>query len=455
MIKNKIAFLLTLLFSIIISTSCQQTVKQLASSDKYRLVWNDDPTTTITIAWNQIDGENPVVLYDTIDYGRKDWKYKSQQKPQQIKEKYGMENHFAKLANLESDKNYYFIIKDNTGVSARFWFKTAPNKPKTFSYIVGGDTKSRGASLEAGRASNRLVAKLRPLFVLFPGDYTSGNGTSSKDWQLWLDDWSELTTTSDGRMIPIIPIHGNHENGDLGNLSYLFDAPFQSDNAEGIYYSLSLGGNLLHIIALNSEIETGGLQKEWLNEDLIKHENFTFKIAAYHKPFRPHTASKRENIDQYQQWAHLFYKHRLSLSFDADSHLSKITYPLIPDSTESGYMGFIRDDKNGTIYLGEGSWGARPRPNDDDKPWTIKSGSFNGFKWVHVFHEQKGKQAFMKIFPVISVEHYQDNNIILYDSIVESLNEDNLLRIPENLKIQDLPNGKKFITYPYEYSIKY
>ncbi len=451
MIRNKsIIFLSIAVLAIIYFTSCRSITENFASSDKYRLVWNDDPTSTITVAWNQIGGKNPIVLYDTEDFGRKDWKYKLQQKPQHTKEKYGMFTNFVKLTNLEADKKYYFVIKDSEGVSERYWFKTAPNNPKAFTFIVGGDTKSRGASLEAGRASNRLVAKLRPLFVLFPGDYTSGNGTSSEDWQLWLNDWSVLTTTADGRLIPIIPIHGNHENGDLGNLAYLFNAPYQANDTTGIYYSLSLGNDFLHIIALNSEIEQGGLQREWLKNDLKNHKDFTFKIAAYHKPFWPHTARKAENSYQYKQWSDLFYQYRLSLSFDADSHMSKITYPLRPDSTENSFMGFIRDDKNGTIFLGEGSWGARPRPNNDDKPWTYKSGSYNGFKWVHIFPKHDDKQAHIKIYPVISVEQYTNDSIILYDSIVESLTEDNLFKIPKNLKIQHLPNNRNFVTYPFK-----
>jgi phosphodiesterase/alkaline phosphatase D-like protein len=236
-------------------TSCHKISEMYASSDKYRLVWSDDPTTKVTIAWDQTGGENPVVLYGKKDFGRKDRKYKNNQAPTTIHNKYGMNTHFAKLSNLEADQNYYFIIKDSEGVSDRYWFKTAPDKPKQFTFIAGGDTKSMDAALEAGRASNRLAAKLRPLFVLFSGDFTCGDGINAEHWQQWLNDWHTLTTTPDGRMIPIIPVHGNHENGAKANLSYIFNAPFQSNDSSNIYYSLSFGGNFMHIISLNSEIE--------------------------------------------------------------------------------------------------------------------------------------------------------------------------------------------------------
>ena len=440
---------LSIISLLLFITSCHEVSKDLASSDKYRLAWNDDPSSTVTIAWNQIEGKNPVVLFGKRDFGRKDWRYKNIQAPATIQKKYGMNTHFAKLSNLEADQNYYFVIKDSKGVSKRYWFKTAPDKPEQFTFIAGGDTKSVGPSLEAGKASNRLVAKLRPLFVLFSGDFTSGNGTNPEYWQQWLNDWHILTTSSDGRMIPIIPVHGNHENGNMANLSYIFNVPFQSNDSANIYYSLSLGGNLMHIIALNSEIEEGGLQREWLENDLKNHKDFTFKVAAYHKPFWPHTSSKREQEYQYNQWAGLFYKYGLSLSFDADSHMSKITFPIRPDSSENSFMGFIRDDETGTMFLGEGSWGAHPRKNDDDKPWTFTSGSFNGFKWVHVFPGQGDEPAHVKIYTVISADYYDGDEIILYDSIVEKLTDDNCFDIPENLKIQELPDGKNYVIFPF------
>ena len=450
-ISKKITILITAVIPMLIFiTSCREVSEELASSDKYRLIWNDDPTTTITIAWDQIEGENPIVLYGKNDFGRKDWKYKNKQAPTTIQKKYGMNTHFAKLSNLQGDHNYYFVIKDSKGVSERYWFKTAPDKPKQFTFIAGGDTKSIGPSLIAGRASNRLAAKLRPLFILFSGDFTSGNGTNPEYWKQWLKDWHALTTTSDGRMIPIIPVHGNHENGNMANLSYIFNAPFQSNDTVNLYYSLSLGGNLMHIIALNSEIEGGRIQREWLNNDMEEHQDFIFKIAAYHKPFWPHTSSKKEQEYQYNQWAGLFYKYGLSLSFDADSHMSKITWPIRPDSTENSFMGFIRDDETGTMFLGEGSWGAHPRPNDDDKPWTYSSGSFNGFKWGHVFPGHDELSAHMKIYSVISVDYYDGNEIILYDSIVEELTDDNCFNIPKNLKIQKLPDGKDYVIFPFK-----
>ncbi|MCK5338858.1 MAG: hypothetical protein KAJ50_08605, partial [Bacteroidales bacterium] len=89
-LNKRAAILITTVISLLLfTTSCHEVSKDLASSDKYRLIWNDDPTTTVSIAWNQIEGENPVILYGKKDFGRRDWRYKNKQAPAIIQEQYG------------------------------------------------------------------------------------------------------------------------------------------------------------------------------------------------------------------------------------------------------------------------------------------------------------------------------------------------------------------------------
>jgi len=441
--------LIILTILLMFSSACKKIPVEFASSDKYRLVWNTDPTTSITLAWNQLQDSDVEVYFDTKDWGRKYWKYKQKVAPTESNNKYEMDTRFALLSNLQAGTNYYFVLKDEFGVSKPYWFKTAPSEPSSFSFIAGGDTKSEGLALEAGRSTNRIVGKVRPLFVMFNGDFTSGSGIDAANWQLWLDDWQEMTTTSDGRMIPIFPVHGNHENGDKGNLHYIFNSPFHGNDSSNIYYSVSLGGHQLHLMALNSEIETAGEQKEWIENDLKENIDCTFKIAGFHKPFRPHTTRKRENDDLYNDWVWLFDKYGLDLGIDADSHLHKITYPVRPDTISADAdLDFVRDDKNGTMYIGEGSWGASPRDNNDDKSWTITSGSFNQVKWIHVFPEEEKSPAHLKIYTIITAIHEEGNQTLFYED-VEALTEDNLLAIPKNINLFEDDSFGSFVQYPY------
>ena len=429
------------LLSNLLFTTCQQPDHPKAKSDKYRLVWNDDPSSTITIIWDQLKGENPKVYYSKEDFGRDYEEYSLTQEPtRKLLNYYGMNTYYAEIKSLDPDQNYYFVIKDEFGVSKRFYFRTAPNTPKAFTFIAGGDTKSFEESYQAGQASNKMVSKLSPLFVMFNGDFNSGDGTYPERWHQWLRDWDTLTTSPQGRKIPIVPVHGNHENGNKTILNKIFNAPFQFGDSTNIFYSLSFGGGFVHVIALNSQIEVGGKQREWLENDLKNNHPYLFQIAGYHKPFQPHTAKNGTNAYQYSQWAQLFYDYGLSLSLDGDSHVHKITYPLRPSKEEGSYQGFIRDDANGTVFAGEGSWGAHPRDNNNDKPWTLQSGSFNQIKWFHVKPESESSFS-MKVFTVITATYDENDFLTLHVDEVESLTDDNLFRVPENINLYN-PDGK-------------
>jgi len=432
--------------------SCTSTKPLAKEPSKYRLVWTDDPTTTITVGWDQGIVENPVIYYGKEDFGQEWQKYPEGQVPTRVVQGYrGMNTHFAKLSDLEPNQIYYFVVKDSEYTSDRFWFRTAPDMPQAFTFISGGDTKSSEPPLTAGRLSHKMVAKLRPLFVIFNGDFCSGNGTDDDDWQQWLNDWTFLTTTEDGRMIPIIPVHGNHEDGDYTVINKLFNAPYQYDDEENVYYSLSFGGDFFHIINLNSQ--AGGLddQTKWLEEDLEKHQDFTFKFAGYHKPMRPHTASKSENNHLVDAWAPLFLKYKLDIAMEGDSHVSKMTFPIRRSDEEGSYEGFIRDDENGTMYIGDGSWGATPRPNNDDKPWTLRSGSFNQFNWVQIFPEKEDKPAYVEFRTVITSERNPENEdeIISHVDNVPSLSESDVFVVPENIYLFSTEPYGSVITYPF------
>ena len=430
--------------------SCKRIPEEVSEFSTMRMVWNDDPSTTMSIIWDGMNGSDAAIYYDTLDHDRKFWKYSHIQSPYRKLDFYGMSTRYVKLKDLQPDMAYYFVLKDSEGLSARYWFRTAPDRPQPFTFVAGGDTKSEEEPLEAGRASNRVVAKLRPLFVLFNGDFTSGNGTDPDKWKQWLTDWNTMTTTRDGRMIPIVPVHGNHEDGNKGNLNIIFDAPYQLNDSSNIYYSLSFGGDLFHLIALNSQIEQGGEQKRWLENDLKKHKPFTFKVAGYHKPIWPHHSRKGGNPYQYKHWAFLFHNFGLNISFDADSHMHKITYPVKPDTlSQNNYMGYIRDDLNGTMFIGEGSWGAYPRQNDDDKPWTMASGSFNQVKWLHVFPQDKEEGAHINIYTVITADYDENEQLQVFNDEVEPLEEDNRFTVPGGLKLFRNEGGKDFVTYPY------
>lgn len=294
-----------------------------ANNDKYRLIITDNPATTITIGWNQISGTSPVVHYGTTDFGTVWSSYPSTKAVTRSVYYKGMNNTFVKLENLSPNTNYYFVIKDSEGLSNRFWFKTAPSTNDRMSFIAGGDSRNNRTPR---RNANTLVARLKPTAVFFGGDMT--NGDSSSEWKEWFDDWQN-TIASDGRMFPIIPARGNHEDSN-NSIYHLFNVPSTS-----VYYDITFGSNLYTVFTLNSEISAGGNQYTWLQSKLATN-SAVWKSAQYHKPMRPHVASKSEGNDEYSSWAALFYAKGVNLVFESDSHTVKTTWPVKPCSGGSG-----------------------------------------------------------------------------------------------------------------------
>lgn len=389
-------------------------INSYSSNGKYRLTLRDNPATSIVIGWDQTSGTNPIVHYGTTDFGTNFSNYPSSKAPDRIVSYKGMNNNFARLTGLTPNTAYYFVINDSQGTSQRFWFKTAPADNSRLSFIAGGDSRNNRTPRQN---ANRLVAKLKPNAVLFGGDMT--NGDSNGEWIDWFNDW-QLTIASDNRMFPIVATRGNHE--DSNNSIYnLFDVP-----SSNVYYAITFGNNLVRTYTLNTEISISGTQTTWLQNDLNANQNSViWKMAQYHKPMRPHVSSKSEGNNQYSNWAQLFYDKGVKLVIECDAHTVKTTWPVRPSTGSGNDEGFIRDDQNGTVYAGEGCWGAPLRSNNDNKTWTRNSAMFNQFKWIFV-DENKIEARTIKV----------DNA-----SQVGEVSNTNVFQIPSGLDIWNPSNG--------------
>ena len=110
---------------------------------------------------------------------------------------------------------------------------------------------------------------------------------------------------------------------------------------------------------------------------------------------------------------------------ESDAHLSKITWPIRPFTGAGSDEGFIRDDALGTVYAGEGGWGAPVRSADDNKDWTLASGKFNQVKWLLVNSKK------MELRTIFTENARQ----------VEPLDEKRRFNYPKNLKFWKTPQG--------------
>lgn len=367
-----------------------------AETNRYALSFRDDPATTIVIGWG---GDEGTVYYGTTDHGTDYTAYPMSNGVDRIGNKHGHDRKFARLANLSPNTMYYFVIRDANGeTSQRFKFRTLsddPNQP--VSYITGGDSRDgfkafgvyvescpSGDCLEQRREGNKLVAKIRPDFIAFNGDYVMNQITSNTrvEWNGWFDDW-QLTVSDDGRMYPTMHTQGNHE--DNSDMYHMFDVPQEE------YYILDIHGGLLRMYFLNSELNacSDASQLNWLVNDFELHTTGgtadpRWKFVQYHIPTFAMGNGYGLVADQMSCWVNLFEQYGVKLVSESHTHITKWTYPC---KANSGGTDFVLDD-DGIVYIGEGQWGAPHRNLDftgaSKKPFVRAQEVFDNFFYIRV-----------------------------------------------------------------------
>jgi len=394
--------LLTLFISI------QTSAADIAS--RFRVVWSEDPATMATIGFDALTTQSNY----QIVYREKGSETSEISLPiSDYRDHKSMRNSFSHLKNLTPSTAYEFYIELNGERSKSFWFRTAPaSNDSRLSLISGGDSRN---NREVRKLANIMVSKLNTDAVLFGGDMTGSDNSSQ--WKNWFNDW-QLTISEDGRITPIVPTRGNHERSN-DSISKLFAVPSQ------VYYALDIADDLFRVYTLNTESSISGNQTLWLKSDLEKNGNRIWKFAQYHRPIRAHTSGKSEGNRQYKSWAPLFYEFGVNLVSESDSHTVKTTFPIRPSKDTGSDEGFIRDDERGTVYVGEGCWGAPLRRNNDDKNWTRASGRFNQFKLIYVDKKKIELRT-------IAVDNAREVGVV---------EENDRFTLPSNLKVWNPENG--------------
>ena len=128
--------------------------------------------------------------------------------------------HTVDLEGLDPDTDYEFQIKTNRKL---YYFRTLPaTMTRTVRFVVGGDAYVYDNVMQR---MNTVVASCDPDFVVMGGDiaYTHGRRASFRGkkwevrrWRAFLKRWREQMVTPEGRLIPIIPVLGNHDIQGIG-----------------------------------------------------------------------------------------------------------------------------------------------------------------------------------------------------------------------------------------------
>lgn len=330
----------------------------------WRVIWQEDPAHEATISWStkQAGSEHRVLISKAptgAEWGEEPRQVEAHRNGEYTRDAREKETvpalwfHHAKIDGLEPSTTYWFRIQSD-GVSSReLHFVTAPEDDRPFKIIYGGDSRS---GHKARQDVNRLMAKLcaeDPAIMAFAhgGDYIM-YGYHFKDWSAWLDH-HELCVAEDGRVLPMIPVRGNHDVGPL------YDQIFDEPGGKGRNYYVTQLGPEAVLVTLNSEISTTGDQALWLEEALeALRPSHRWLLTQFHRPLYP--AVKTPGVAK-STWVPLFEAFDVDLVLESDGHVVKRTMP-------------IRDEKHdptGVTYIGEGGLGVPQRTPDADR-WYLK-----------------------------------------------------------------------------------
>ena len=338
-----------------------------------RIIWTNDPSHSSKIIWTTHKKTKQNNIYistdkeDVIDSlerlrlpTEKNFRYR----------KGGEYSHQISLRNLQPNTTYFFRVVSDKKISPVFHFRTAPSSDEeSFELLFGGDSRSyRHNRIAINKTIKNTFEENPKILALVHGGDFIADGDDWKQWSHWFEDYSQ-TTTSNGRILPIIPTRGNHED-DRRLFNEIFGWPGGRDN----YYITQIGS--LFLLNLNTEISIGGHQKSWLERQLRWiSPRARWIIANYHRPAWP--AVKSPSYAK-KYWVPLFEKYSLDLAFESDGHVLKRTLPIKNEKV---------DHKDGVIYVGEGGLGVKQRSPRNQDAWYLQDPGYA----ISAYHFQKLK----------------------------------------------------------------
>jgi len=333
------------------------------------LTWMHDPTTTMTVHWHTTNKDRTSqVAYRKKGEGQ--WQFK--EGIYGALPKTNLVVHTVELDELEPGGEYQFRIFGKRGV---YSFKTLSNTlSRPVRFVVGGDAYFY---LSVLRTMNDQIASKDPDFVVVGGDiaYTNGRraifkgkGWEIKRWRTFFKEWKKQMVTSDGRMIPIVPVLGNHDIKESTLMPmfhhFLFYELFAMPEKGTPYRVLDVGDYLsLFLLDSGHTYHIEGQQTQWLKKTLSARENIPYKMAVYHIAAYPSVYPYQNPSSRKirAQWNPLFERYHLNVAFEHHNHAYKRTHPIKGNKI----------DPDGVVYMGDGSWGVTPRK--PKKLWYLAS----------------------------------------------------------------------------------
>jgi len=350
-----------------------ETLPESTAPRHVRIMWMKNPQSEAVISWSTtLPVERNMVVYDTESrggtmrlYAERSYNVHSgpyTQAPDDLT--YGeppLYYHHAYLAGLEPATTYYFAVSSDGVDSREFHFVTAPDDGRDVSILFGGDSRIGGSEpyLHEDRRNMNLrmkaLAEANDAVIAFchGGDFYQR--AELRYMRPWLTD-HELTVTDAGRIIPIIPVRGNHDRA-IG-----FEEMFWWPEREHDYHFVTQISGEVAFVTLNTEISLAGDQRTWLDIQLrkLRPENRWLYIQ-YHKPSYPSVRGWTDGEDRRYYFVPLFEKYDVDIVTESHDHALKRTLPI----REGG------PHERGITYIGDGGLGV-PQRTPDPTRWYLQ-----------------------------------------------------------------------------------
>ncbi len=389
-----------------LSASLARGVGPDAAPDTLFLTYHADPCTSITVQWLApgTDPETVPVRFRRRGLNLGGPGYKGEVVATRIKYPLGIEakgggqidhppelqgvcRYRAEINGLIPGSEYEFQIASGK------WnrFRTMPLKQTdSFSFITGGDC----ATNEHCVANNRVAARQDPMFAVVGGDLGYDNGRSAATSVKFIRNYATTMIDSEGRLIPMIAILGNHEVS--GSYSQpRANAPFFWAFFDGLYkdatYATLDFGDYLSLVLLDTQHVSpiAGAQTEFLQKSLAARVGRDHLLVVNHVPAYPsYREAGMDDPDEggtgagnRKHWVPLFERYQVDAVLEHHDHTFKRTHFLKDGSPHPG----------GILYLGDGSWGQlRPAKTPEERPYLAVSRS----DYHLTLHRLEGKERY-------------------------------------------------------------
>ena len=328
------------------------------------VTWNGDPTTTVSVDWHLVaDTDIPAV--EVRGPGLARW---TRYEGSTIAFPFSSRTvRRARIDGLRPGSVYELRLGD----AASYKYRTMPARlTRPIRFAAGGDTQAGETTFGP---MNRIAASRDVDFVLLGGDlaYSNGDPRLVAREESWYETITRTLVTRDRRLIPVIAAIGNHEVFSSRDTSEstartmretgvrLGDAPYYTAlhaHARTRQYSVIDVGDYLSLVLLNTghTAAVQGAQTEWLQETLRQRPTVPYVFPIYHVPGYPSVRvfEGSTSVLVREHWAPLFERFGVRVAFENHDHAYKRTVPI-----RGG-----RRDSTGVVYIGDGAWGAVPRP---------------------------------------------------------------------------------------------